>query len=377
MPDLSGQWIGAYRGTNEGTILLNLDKVESGFNGYAYALDANPMNVDAGIDFYISEEDSCVGCKSTIERFVYPVNRLNGLTANSWDEVKHLYDAMMQFPQSVTVSIKVSGENQIEINWLSSLGTSASGSLQRFPLENNVTEVIPLNDWQAFKAEIDKNQSVKCVYRGQSQNRPLTTSFHRNGRFNVYKFLNEDVTLLYKRLSQYIGRLDLNNPDEFEYFLNLAQHHGYPTPLLDWTYSPYVAAYFAFSSLKQEDMSKDKEVVIFCFDLQAWKSKHAQITNLRYVKPLLTFKDHLVLNNDRMIPQQAVTAFTNMHNIEQFIASEGNNNNHQYLKKYTLPSTEAPKVMRDLKLMGITKSSLFPGIDGICSDLKDELFSKG
>jgi hypothetical protein len=376
MLELKGQWIGKYNGTNSGIVLLNLDKVDSGFEGYAYALDDNQINVDAGIQFYISNEQSYLGSEITLNRVVYPVNRLNGLIASGgWDEVKHLYDTSMQFPQSVTVNIKISNENQIAINWISSLGTNATGVVQRHPLVVNEKEnVTHLEQWQDFKHEIDNNPVSGCVYRGQSQNFPLSTSFHRNGRFNIYKYLNEDITLLYKRLSQYIGRLDLNNPDEFEYFLNLAQHHGYPTPLLDWTYSPYVAAYFAFSSLKPEDISKDKEVVIFCFDLKAWKSTHDQITNLRHVKPLLTFKDHLVLNNDRMIPQQAVTAFTNIHNIEHFIDFEGGKNGKEYLRKYAIPTTEAHRVMRDLKLMGITKSSLFPGIDGICSDLKDELF---
>jgi hypothetical protein len=48
-------------------------------------------------------------------------------------------------------------------------------------------------------------------------------------------------------------------------FIALAQHHGTPTTLLDWTLDPYVAAYFAATDMDRK-YEKAQDMVVWWFD---------------------------------------------------------------------------------------------------------------
>ncbi len=56
--------------------------------------------------------------------------------------------------------------------------------------------------------------------------------------------------------------LDFNGtPKTTLEWLSLLQHHGTPTRLIDFTESPYIAAYFAF---QDDESEKSESVAIWC-----------------------------------------------------------------------------------------------------------------
>ena len=171
---------------------------------------------------------------------------------------------------------------------------------------------------------------------------------------------------------------NLADPLQNAAFLNMVQHHGYPTPLLDWTYSPFVAAYFAYHRVRKADAAKakpDQKVRIFLFDAKEWRNSFQQILNVSVRWQHFSLVEPIAIENERLIPQQALSSFTTVDDIETYVAEKEAAAKRQFFQVIDLPLSERDLVIRELTLMGVTAGSLFPGLDGTCEELRERFFS--
>ena len=99
----------------------------------------------------------------------------------------------------------------------------------------------------SYNRKIDRIRSP-YIYRGLSNfDYPLETSLIRlEGIYQTLEFH------LLRNFKKYSHQPDVINNTDWDW-LALAQHHGLPTRLLDWTYSPYVALHFATAELDKYD----------------------------------------------------------------------------------------------------------------------------
>jgi hypothetical protein len=142
--------------------------------------------------------------------------------------------------------------------------------------------------------------------------------------------------------------------------------------MLDWTWSPYVAAFFAFHNVAAK-MKRRKKVRIFKLDLVEWnRLRHAD--KFFPIWPNVSVLNALAFGNPRAVPQQSISTITNVDDIESHILILENQTGKVYLEVFDLSAADRQYVMQELALMGITAGSLFPGLDGACESLKEQNF---
>ena len=139
-----------------------------------------------------------------------------------------------------------------------------------------------------------------------------------------------------------------------EQVLGLAQHYGVPTRLLDWTETPYVAAFFAFASLASSP-GKSQDIAIWCLDTtsQIW----SEDTGIRLLSIASPYNERLKNQLGKFTLLQSP-----FDTVEDHIAQADSAGTA--LQKITLPASEAHPALSDLDFMGINYSTIYPGLEG-------------
>ena len=264
-------------------------------------------------------------------------------------------------------------------SWTTELGFSGTIVLKKVPppTPGPIKEVLR---WEDFKQrmEVKEKYPYGTYFRGQpSSEYPLTTTFHRKQCWDLYRYRNNVIEELFELLGEYNNKEYYTDTGaDFGQPLLLAQHYGFPTPLLDWTLSPYMAAYFCF-----RDFTETTSVRVFAFHEKRWAVEQERYTGGGLVTPGITIKPLKVHRggNKRAIAQMATCLFSNVENIENVLTfAEFDNLDgippEPYIEYFDIDINDRDVVMEDLKVMNIGEMSLFPGLDGVCRHLKNKYF---
>jgi hypothetical protein len=171
-------------------------------------------------------------------------------------------------------------------------------------------------------------------------------------------------------------------PREVFPLMALAQHHGLPTLLLDWTRRARVAAYFAAAEAA-EQMSRGAQTgshlavwALRIDDKVSWSAGHPRPDSGMDTDRLEIYRSSGGGNPNLRAQSGLFTLLSSVRDvsIEQHLAAwcaQGHAVNDVLLMKFTLPHGEVGKLLRLLSYEGVTGASMFPGPDGVVRAMRE------
>ncbi len=151
-------------------------------------------------------------------------------------------------------------------------------------------------------------------------------------------------------------------------YMAYLRHHGFPSPLLDWTRSPYIAAFFAF---RDQTTAPPERAAIFVYcehpkGLKGWSSGESRI--FRLGPHVRTARRHHLQQGE-----YTMCLFWERETGWRFVRHETvfarNEREQDALWKFTIPWGEREKVLRVLDDHNVNAFSLFESDEALLETL--------
>ncbi|HWQ56525.1 MAG TPA: FRG domain-containing protein [Bryobacteraceae bacterium] len=249
-----------------------------------------------------------------------------------------------------------------------------------------------IQSWDQFLEIIRSAPYSNWAFRGERHaNWPLSTSLARYFcDFGIHRQAwpeqERRILRIFKRKAhQYLSQPPALD-DDFQW-LALMQHHGAPTRLLDFTWSPYVAAFFALERATAE-------AAVWALNpaelgsREARKPGAAQRVTLPEMDPRIpgNFSRYFLQGNQafiwvgepdtmnrRLIAQSGTFAVPGVLDIPIEEVLLGYPEPENMIAKIVLSANVRDAGLRELYRMNITYATLFPDLDGLARSLGYEL----
>lgn len=255
-----------------------------------------------------------------------------------------------------------------------------------------------LDSWEEFDRTLDEirkqrdqdsgeNNSSSLLFRGQELACwPLQTTLDRKRKRMLFTEYYKIVSGIRSQVESLTARewpipaypevkKSSENYDKFSMdlwcgrcpayaFMVYLRHNGFPSPLLDWTRSPYVAAFFAFSKAIADPKNR---VAIYVFAEPALRTMGNLMPVLhRYGPHVKTHRRHVLQQSEYTL----CTVFDDAFRFEGYdTVFEKGLHQQGYCWKITLPAGERSKVLRLLDEYNLNAFSLFESEEGMMEAL--------
>ena len=248
-----------------------------------------------------------------------------------------------------------------------------------------------VTSWREFLDFKRDSLSDDWVFRGQGNDDPLDNSLQRSRDYFEIDWL--DLPGIEEQMIRDFRRRFQGKRDEYLdldrlYCISVMQHHGSPTRLLDFTWSPYVGAFFALEKAKVQP-------VLWCINIDwigsavrnivgedlvrtRWiddeRTDKSFIDMYMKIPPMkFTCLENPIRQNTRLVVQQGI--FLCPGDIsspleENLKALKGwGGRNHVLKILFKFDKEERKLALMELHRMNINRASLFPGLDGFAESM--------